>query len=137
MRAPPALDGAGRVTGVAWGWMVMLGLCPPAGACMLGAGAPFRGAPTATSQRWPGCPCGGLVPVAAEPVAGAALVVITGGGWLVPGAAVMPGRGAGAAALELFLPEPELQAANNTLAIKQVVNNLYMQDDLAGDLSVK
>ena len=27
-----------------------------------GAGLLFKGAPTAISQRWPGCPCGGFMP---------------------------------------------------------------------------
>ena len=37
------------------------------------AGAEFRGAPTAISQRWPGCPCGGFIPGAVF-VAGAVTV---------------------------------------------------------------
>ena len=97
----------------------------------LGAAAPLRGAPTARSQRWPGCPWGGLVPAAAAPVV--ALVdgaVITGAEALLAGVVVTPGREAGVVAALLFLvPEPELQAVNNTVANKQDPNNLYMLDD--------
>jgi hypothetical protein len=46
-----------------------------------GAGIAFRGCPTSISQRWPGCPWGGLSatwPPCGAFVAGAAVVVVAG-----------------------------------------------------------
>lgn len=96
---------------------------------MLGAACPFRGAPTARSQRWPGCPWGGFTPVAgADVVTGAWLLA----GWLA-GVVVTAGRLAGAAALLFLVPEPALQAVNKTDAKRREANNLYMVNDLGGN----
>jgi hypothetical protein len=54
----------------------------------------------------------------------------------VPGAAVMPGNETGGVAARDLL-EPELQAESSRLAIRKLPNNLYMMDDLQGDLYVK
>ena len=71
------------------------------------------------------------MPAAAEPVVAVLVAgaVITGAEALLVGVAVTPGRLAGVAALLFLVPEPELQAVNNTVANRQDPKNLYMLDD--------
>lgn len=64
----------------------MLGVIVGAGCVVFAAGALFKGAPTAISQRCPGLPCSGFSPA---PVTGAVVAGVTVGvivGLLITGA---------------------------------------------------
>ena len=84
----------------------------------VGAGADcaaglFKGAPTAISQRCPGCPCAGLSAVLVDAGAGAGLTVpFAGIGCDWAGTVVVPEAGTSGVAFSSLLP----QAVNKLIA---------------------
>lgn len=100
------------VAGTAAGVVVIAGVAGFAACC---AGAELSGAPTAISQRWPGCPCGGLVPAATGTVPAGTAAVVAGMEKLS-----VVGTGAGAVAILscfITLGVPRLGSVSGSLSL--------------------